>query len=32
MPKREASMKLAREVEDICDASSGRLGPWQVPK
>ena len=32
MPKREASMKLAREVEDICDTSSGRLGPWFVPK
>lgn len=32
MSTREASLKLAREVEDICDASSGRLGPWQVPK
>ena len=32
MSSRDASLKLAREVEDICDASSGRLGPWQVPK
>lgn len=32
MSPRDASMRLAREVEDICDASSGRLGPWFVPK
>lgn len=32
MSAREASLRLSREVEDICDASSGRLGPWFVPK
>lgn len=32
MPAREASLRLSREVEDICDASTGRLGPWFVPK
>ena len=32
MSSRDASLKLARVVEDLCDASTGRLGQWWVPK
>lgn len=28
----EARRKLQRLIEDICDKSTGRLGPWWVPK
>lgn len=28
----DAGRLLQRKVEDICDASTGRLGPWLVPK
>lgn len=29
---RDAFRKFRRMLEDICDASAGRLGPWWVPK
>lgn len=29
---KDAFRKFRRELEDICDASSGHLGPWWVPK
>lgn len=32
MAHRDASLKLVRVVEDLCDKSTGRLGPWWVPK
>jgi len=32
MKDSDAAKKFIRLVEDICDRSSGRMGPWFVPK
>lgn len=32
MTDRDAARAFMRAVEDIADASSGKLGPWRVPK
>jgi hypothetical protein len=32
MTDRDAARAFMRAIEDIADASSGRLGPWRVPK
>lgn len=32
MSSRDAGLKFQAEVENLCDRSSGRLGPWWVPK